>query len=78
VDTEFLLRASQKGLTVKVIDVHLRPGITFSNFGYKILKTELHNLLSLVRLQHRLKKEKNRASIFQHVLTHTVKIVKMY
>lgn len=57
VDTEFLLRASKQCLNIKVIDVHLRPHVTFSNFGLNVLHTELQNLISLVWLQQRLKNE---------------------
>lgn len=54
VDTEFLLRLSKSKLPVKVIDVHLRRGIVFSDFGTKVLKTEAQNFLSLLRLQRQL------------------------
>lgn len=61
VDTEFLLRATKRELSIKIIDLHLRPHISFSNFDFQVLKTELRNLLSLLRLQQRLQKEKQSA-----------------
>lgn len=57
VDTEFLLRAAKKQLPVNVIDLHLRPNISFSNFGFTVLKTEFRNFFSLLFLQYRLKNE---------------------
>ncbi len=54
VDTEFLLRAASKKIDVKVIDLHHRPDISFSNFGYKVLQAELRNFFYLLSLQYRL------------------------
>ncbi|WP_121357713.1 glycosyltransferase [Flavisolibacter nicotianae] len=59
VDTEFLLRATKRALSIKVIDLHLRAQVSFSDFKCKVLKTELRNLFSLLRLQRRLRKEKH-------------------
>ncbi|WP_121357725.1 glycosyltransferase family 2 protein [Flavisolibacter nicotianae] len=59
IDTEFLLRATKRALSIKVIDLHLRQHVSFSDFDYKVLRKELRNLLSLLRLQHRLPKEKH-------------------
>lgn len=50
VDTEFLIRATKKSLSIKVIMVHLRPHVSFTNFGLKVLHTELGNLFSLIRM----------------------------
>jgi dolichyl-phosphate beta-glucosyltransferase len=56
VDTEFLLRAHKSRACVAVINVHLQPGIKFSNFGMNVLKTELKNFIYLVRLNRLLRK----------------------
>ncbi|GAA4342227.1 glycosyltransferase family 2 protein [Flaviaesturariibacter amylovorans] len=54
IDTEFLLRAARQRLRVGVIEVHLRPHVTFSNFGWKVLRAETRNLWRLVRLNREL------------------------
>ncbi|MFT3701846.1 MAG: glycosyltransferase [Agriterribacter sp.] len=49
-DTEFILRAHTERLTFKVIPIHLRPGVVFSNFGSSTIITELKNFFVLIQL----------------------------
>ncbi|MDB5195898.1 MAG: hypothetical protein JWP88_268 [Flaviaesturariibacter sp.] len=63
VDTEFLIRTTKKGLLVDVIDVNLRPDVSFTNFGWGVLKTETRNLLYLIRLQATLRKKSSRREL---------------
>ncbi|RYY92933.1 MAG: glycosyltransferase family 2 protein [Chitinophagaceae bacterium] len=56
IDTEFLIRTARQRLSVSVIEVHLRPHVSFSNFGWSVLKTESKNLLRLVRLNRELRR----------------------
>ncbi|MGN6492719.1 MAG: glycosyltransferase family 2 protein [Agriterribacter sp.] len=49
-DTEFILRAYRQSLVFKVICLHLRPGVKFSNFGYSTLVAEIKNFIKLLKL----------------------------
>lgn len=49
-DTEFIMRAHQQGLSLKIIPIHLRPGVVFSNFGSNTIITELKNFFKLIKL----------------------------
>jgi dolichyl-phosphate beta-glucosyltransferase len=55
IDTEFVLRSYREKLSIKVIDVEVKPETEFSNFGFTVLKTELRNFLSLINLNKKLK-----------------------
>jgi hypothetical protein len=55
-DTEFILRSHKKQLAIKEIDLELEPYVQFSNFGLKVIKTELGNFLKLLYLNKKLKK----------------------
>jgi dolichyl-phosphate beta-glucosyltransferase len=57
IDTEFLLRAARHQLRISVIEVQLRAHVTFSNFGWKVLKTETGNLVRLLRLNRQLRRQ---------------------
>ncbi|MBE7173245.1 MAG: glycosyltransferase family 2 protein [Williamsia sp.] len=50
VDTEFLLRGTKQGLKIKTMNIELRSGVTFSNFGSSVILTELKNFFRLVLL----------------------------
>jgi dolichyl-phosphate beta-glucosyltransferase len=56
VDTEFLMRAHKTDLAVGVIDIGLRPHVTFSDFGVKVIRTELVNFLRIARISRRLRR----------------------
>lgn len=68
VDTEFLVRVHKTRLSVNIIDIELRPHITFSDFGVQVIKTELLNFLKILRLSKTLfyRKESIGAGIFNH------------
>jgi len=56
VDTEFILRAHNKGLSIRQLPIELETGVTFSNFGVRVIRTEMNNFLKLVRLNKKLAK----------------------
>jgi dolichyl-phosphate beta-glucosyltransferase len=56
VDTEFILRASKKNLNVKTIQIEPKPGLSFTNFGLTVIKTELVNFIKLLYLNRTLTK----------------------
>ncbi len=49
IDTEFLMLAFKRNLTVAIIGLQLKPGIRFSVMGSKVLYTEFKNLMSIVK-----------------------------
>jgi glycosyltransferase involved in cell wall biosynthesis len=53
-DTEFVLRSHKNNLAIKIIDVEVKPKTEFSNFGAKVIKTEVRNFLNLIRLNKKL------------------------
>lgn len=57
IDSEFILRCHKRKLCIKVIDIELQPNVIFSNFGLKVIKTELKNFLKLLQLNSSLKKQ---------------------
>jgi dolichyl-phosphate beta-glucosyltransferase len=67
IDTEFLLRAHKNNLTITVIDIDLRPHITFSNFGMNVLKTELKNFFFLLWLNKTLRPETRKRPVYKKV-----------
>ncbi|MBO9619722.1 MAG: glycosyltransferase family 2 protein [Niabella sp.] len=56
VDTEFVLRALHEDLSMENINITLKPGIHFSNFGSGTIFTELKNFFSLIKLNRSLKR----------------------
>lgn len=56
IDTEFILRASKKPLSIKEINIELEPYVGFSNFGMGVIKTELNNFRKLIYLNKKLKR----------------------
>lgn len=50
VDTEFVLRGSRQGLAIRAMPIDLRSGVSFSNFGFPVLLTELRNFAGLLLL----------------------------
>ena len=56
IDTEFILRSSRKNISIKQIDIELESYVEFSNFGIKVIRTEMNNFLKLLRLNSTLKK----------------------
>ncbi|MDB5252294.1 MAG: hypothetical protein JWP27_1463 [Flaviaesturariibacter sp.] len=58
VDTEFLMRAHKTDLAIGIIDIRLRPHVTFSNFGMKVISTELVNFLRIARMSRRLRRSR--------------------
>lgn len=54
-DTEFILRSYKHRLSIKEIDLELESYVQFSNFGLKVIKTELGNFLRLFYLNLTLK-----------------------
>lgn len=61
-DTEFVLRSQKHRLTIEEMNIELESYVEFSNFGYKVLKTELLNFLRLVKLNRQLKPETSELS----------------
>ena len=61
VDTEFVLRGAQQGLQIRTMNIELRSGIHFSNFGYPVLLTELKNFFKLIMLRSALKANRSPA-----------------
>ncbi|MEI9944696.1 MAG: glycosyltransferase family 2 protein [Chitinophagaceae bacterium] len=59
VDTEFILRASKKNLNMKTIQIQPKPDLSFSNFGFRVIKTETGNFLKLLYLNQSLAKTVN-------------------
>jgi glycosyltransferase involved in cell wall biosynthesis len=70
IDTEFILRAHKQNLSIKVINIELRPGIRFSDFGIKVIKTEFVNFIYLVWLN--LKLNRPQARVFNTAVVETV------
>jgi hypothetical protein len=56
IDTEFILRSSRDNISIKQIDISLEPYVVFSNFGVKVIRTEMNNFLKLLYLNRTLKK----------------------
>lgn len=54
VDTEFILRASKKRLHVKTIQIEPKPDLSFTNFGFRVIKTETLNFIKLLYLNRKL------------------------
>lgn len=52
VDTEFVLRASKKKQKIKTINITPKPGLLFTNFGFRVIKTETGNFLKLLRIKY--------------------------
>lgn len=57
VDTEFVLRSQKQRLNIKETKIELENYVEFSNFGYRVLKTELLNFLRLIKLNYQLKRK---------------------
>ena len=53
VDTEFVLLGSRQGLRIRTMDIELRSGVTFSNFGSSVILTELKNFSRLLLLRRK-------------------------
>jgi glycosyltransferase involved in cell wall biosynthesis len=48
-DTEFVFKACRrKDITIQVVPIQTRPGVTFSNMGAKVLRKELWNFLRIL------------------------------
>lgn len=56
VDTEFILRAWKKNLSMQMIMIEPKPLLSFTNFGFKVIKTESVNFLKLLYLNKILSK----------------------
>lgn len=57
VDTEFILRACKKNLDMKTIRIEPKPDLSFTNFGFRVIRTELGNFLKLLYLNRSLNKQ---------------------
>ncbi len=58
VDTEFILRASKENLDMKTIQIEPKPCLYFTNFGFKVIRTESGNFFKLLRLSRSLTKKR--------------------
>ncbi|HVF97886.1 MAG TPA: glycosyltransferase [Flavisolibacter sp.] len=56
VDTEFLMRVHKTNLTVGIVDIDLKPDVVFSDFGMKVVQTELYNFARIFYLSKRLQR----------------------
>ena len=54
VDTEFVLRGSRQGLRIRTMNIELRSGVSFSDFGSSVILTELKNFCKLLLLRGKL------------------------
>ena len=57
IDTEFILRSYKQNLLIKEINIELESYVEFSNFGLKVIKTEMDNFWKLLQLNMQLKKK---------------------
>ena len=57
VDTEFVLRVCKKELNMKTILIELKPGLAFTDFGAKVIRTEMGNFFKLLQLNRSLRKQ---------------------
>ncbi|MBC7511725.1 MAG: glycosyltransferase [Ferruginibacter sp.] len=60
IDTEFVLCATRKKIPLKVLGVSIKKDVQFSNFGIRIIFTEMKSFISLFKLNHALKKATNK------------------
>lgn len=54
VDTEFILRASKKNLSIRTIQIEPKADLSFTNFGMGVIKTESLNFIKLLYLNRSL------------------------